>query len=143
MLLTAVVAGSIVDTSGREVGRHEGIAHYTVGQRKGIGIGGLEEPLYVVGIDAENNRVIVGPRQELRKTTVVAADAVWRGAPEMRVRAAVRYRMEPADAKACCDDSGRLTVTFDAPLYAVAPGQSVVCYDSDVVVGGGVIECAS
>lgn len=140
---SAMIPGSIVDTAGREVGHHDGVAHYTVGQRKGIGVGGLDEPLYVVRIEAERHTVIVGPRKELESTTVVAGEAIWRGPSEMRVRAAVRYRMVPLAATACADVRGRLTVTFDEPLLAVAPGQSIVCYDSDVVVGGGIIECAS
>ena len=139
----ALLPGAIVDSSGREVGRHDGVARYTVGQRKGIGVGGLGEPLYVVAIDAEQSKVVVGPREDLTATGVVATDVVWRGTSEMRVTAAVRYRMEPRAAIASLGEDGRLAVTFDEPLEAVAPGQSVVCYDSETVLGGGVIECAS
>jgi len=135
-------AGDIVDLSGSVLGRHEGLANYTVGQRKGLGIGGVSEPLYVVSLDPKTNRVVVGVRADLRVHEVEADKVVWHGAPEERVLAAVRYRMEPRPALARLAD-GRLDVVFDEALEGVAPGQSVVCYRGDVVVGGGVIACAS
>lgn len=152
--------GEIVDTLGRVLGRHDGVGRFTVGQRKGLGIGGAGEPLYVLGIDAEANRVIAGPRQQLRVSMLEASSVVWRGASgtaaagsattgsgaaggvPVAVEAAVRYRMAGRAAHARVEGD-RLYVEFDEPLEGVAPGQAVVCYDGDLVVGGGVIECAS
>lgn len=138
----ALEPGEIVDTSGRVLGRHEGVARFTVGQRKGLRIGGSGEPLYVVAIDPERRRVVAGTREKLRVSRVEAGDVIWRGSPDAEVRAAVRYRMEPRPARAR-HAAGRLTVEFAEPLYGVAPGQSVVCYEGDRVLGGGVIACAS
>ncbi len=138
----ALVAGDIVDLQGEVLGRHDGLAGYTVGQRRGLGIGGTGDPLYVVALDAPNNRVVVGPQTALAVSTVESSDTVWHGGVQERVTAAVRYRMaaRPALARYAF---GRLTVHFDEPLFGVAPGQSVVCYREDEVIGGGVIECAS
>ncbi|MBI5231366.1 MAG: tRNA 2-thiouridine(34) synthase MnmA [Coriobacteriales bacterium] len=138
----ALRAGAIVDEEGDVLGTHEGIARYTIGQRRGLGIGGVAEPLYVVRIEAAENRVVVGPVESLRVSEVEAASVVWRGPHEARVTAAVRYRMTPVPAIARFAH-GRLTVTFDEAVSGVAPGQSVVCYDGDRVLGGGLTECAS
>ncbi len=141
----ALVAGDIVDMAGGVVGRHEGIAHYTIGQRKGLGIGG-GAPLYVMAIDPVENRVVVGPREALRVATVAATSAVWHVEPQSRVEAMVRYRMaaRPGAAHVTDTEAGqRLRVDFDEPVEAVAPGQAVVCYQEDRVVGGGVIQCAT
>lgn len=138
---SALVSGDIVDTAGQVVGRHDGIAHYTVGQRKGLGIGG-GPPLYVVRIDAAANQVVVGCREDLRVQEVTADRVVWHAGAHEPVDAVVRYRMAPVAAQAHFDGEV-LTVRFDAPVEAVAPGQSVVCYRDDIVLGGGVITCAS
>lgn len=137
----AFVAGDIVDVTGAVLGSHEGLAHYTVGQRKGIGIAAAD-PLYVVALDAAANRVVVGGRDELRVARVTATDVVWHAGASERVEAMARYRMEarPADANF---EGGELTVTFDEPLSGVALGQSVVCYRGDTVVGGGIIACTA
>jgi tRNA-uridine 2-sulfurtransferase len=137
----ALVPGDIVDASGSALGRHEGLAKYTVGQRKGLGIGG-GVPLFVLALDAANNRVIVGSRDDLLVTRLSAVDTVWHGGAEERVTAAVRYRMEPVPALARFNGTA-LEVAFDSPVEAVAPGQAVVCYQGELVLGGGVIECAS
>ena len=136
----ALMPGDVVDTAGVVVGRHTGIANYTVGQRKGIGIGG-GDPRYVVAIDAAKNRVTVGGRQDLRATEVTAKHVVWHGESDADVEAMVRYRMAARPAKASVT-ADNLTVRFAEPLEAVAPGQAVVCYRDDIVLGGGVIECA-
>jgi tRNA-specific 2-thiouridylase len=137
----ALLPGEIVDREGNVLGRHAGIAHYTVGQRKGLGIGG-GGALYAIAIDAGANRVVVGPREALRVSRVDASDAVWRGGSRETVSAMVRYRMAPVAAEALYDGE-RLALTFGEPLEGVAPGQAVVCYRDDLVVGGGVIQCAS
>jgi tRNA-specific 2-thiouridylase len=138
----AVRRGAIVDSAGQVLGEHQGLAHYTVGQRHGLGLGG-GEVRYVIALDAAANRVVVGPREALRLRRVVARDVVWRGAaPNASVGAVVRYRMTPVPAHARLEGD-TLTVEFAAPVEGVAPGQAIVCYDSDTVVGGGVIECAT
>ncbi len=139
----AVVPGRIESVDGTVVGEHRGIAHYTVGQRKGLGIAAAD-PLYVVGIDAERNVVTIGPKSALSASSVTALDVVWR-APldrDIDVTAMVRYRMQPLKAVARYDGE-HLLVEFAEPLDGIAPGQAVVCYTEDVCIGGGIIECAS
>jgi tRNA-specific 2-thiouridylase len=139
---SAVVPGEIVDREGTVLGRHRGLAFHTVGQRKGLGIGGTARPLFVTSVDPELNRIVVGPREDLAVSQVVAKDVVWHGSSHEHVTAAVRYRMRPEPASAVFDGDV-LTVTFPDPLLGVSAGQSVVCYQDDVVIGGGVITCAS
>lgn len=139
----ALEPGPIVDRAGTVLGHHDGIAHFTVGQRRGIGVGGLETPLYVIAIYADSRTVVVGPREQLAVSRVAASEVVWRGCASMPVHAAVRYRMPAVPAEATMADDGRLLVDLESALYGVAPGQSVVCYEGDTVLGGGVIECAS
>jgi tRNA-specific 2-thiouridylase len=134
----ALAAGDIVDASGARLGTHGGIGRFTVGQRKGLGLPG--GPWFVTSIDAENDRVIVGREADLTVARVVAEDIVWHGAGTADVRAQVRYRMAAVPAVATVDGD-RLVVAFETPVRAVAPGQAVVCYEGDVVVGGGVIAC--
>ena len=139
---TGFEPGEIVSLDGTVLGTHTGIAHFTVGQRKGIGIGGTGDPLYVVRLDAPGARVIVGPREALEIGRVQARAVVWHGDASVNVTAAVRYRMQPRPASVHFDGHV-LTVEFAEPLHGVAMGQSVVCYVGDRVCGGGVIECAS
>jgi len=138
----ALAEGDIVDRAGHVLGRHQGLARYTIGQRKGLGIGGAAEPWFVLELDTDRNRLVVGKREELRVAQVEADSAVWHGGADEEVRAMVRYRMEARPAHASFDGQ-RLVVRFAQPLEAAAPGQSVVCYRGDVVIGGGVIACAS
>lgn len=137
----AMRPGEIVTAAGEVLGTHSGIAEYTVGQRKGLGIA-APRPLYVLAVDAENNRVVVGEREDLEASRIEADDVVWRGSGQERVQAMVRYRMQPQEATAELLGD-RLTVTFDEPLHGVAPGQAVVCYRGDLVIGGGAVTCAS
>jgi len=144
--------GPIRMPDGRQVGEHHGLMYYTLGQRQGLGIGGrndaADEPWYVVDKNIDDNALIVdqGDSPLLMSNGLVAIDASWIGAaPEglasgLRCAAKVRYRQ---DDQACevvqCDD-GRLSVTFDQPQRAVAPGQFVVLYQADRCLGGAVIE---
>jgi len=139
----AMIPGPIEMIDGTVVGQHRGIAHYTVGQRKGLGVAAAE-PLYVIAIDALRNTVTVGPKSGLSARCVTALDPVWRAAygVDTTVTAMVRYRMTPVPAIARCDGD-HLSVQFDAPLDGIAPGQAVVCYQGDICIGGGTIECAS
>lgn len=137
----AVTEGDIVDTRGDVVGRHRGIARYTVGQRKGVGA--PDEPArFVLAIDAATNAVVVGGIEDLERTVIDASDAVWWGSDDEReVRAQPRYRSEPVDCTVSMDGR-RLEIRFAEPVRAVAPGQAVVCYASDTVLGGGTVSCS-
>ena len=90
----------------------------------------------------QRNRIVVGRREDLAVSRLEVDNVVWRGGEQERVSAMVRYRMEPQPALATRTPEG-LTVVFDAPLYGVAPGQAVVCYRDDLVIGGGTLSCAS
>lgn len=132
--------GEIVDTRGAVVGEHSGIHRYTIGQRRGIGIAG-ERPLYVLGIDAVKNRVMVGEQDELFSSEFIAAGVNWvayddpRSSVEARVR--IRYRHTEAPARITPLAEGRARVVFAEPQRAITPGQATVFYDGDEVVGGG------
>jgi tRNA-specific 2-thiouridylase len=137
-----VAAGSIVDTSGREVGPHNGIIDYTVGQRRGVPARGNAEPLFVINIDADDNRVVVGPHEDLMATGLIAEDLSFvNGAPpagQTAVRARIRYR-SPAVPATLTVDHATASVSFEEPQRAVTPGQAVVFYDAERVIGGGTI----
>jgi tRNA-uridine 2-sulfurtransferase len=129
-------AGEIVDQSGRVLGAHRGLIHFTVGQRRGLEIGGSPEPLYVVKLDAAANRVVVGPRRALAVNAAMLSEVNWLGGDFAGpLTAKVRSMAKPVPAR--FEDG---TVRFDAPEYGVAPGQAAVLYDGDRVLGGGWIE---
>lgn len=137
--------GDFVDEDGNVLGRHKGIIHYTVGQRKGLGIA-FGHPMYVKRIDTARNEVILSDNESLFTGTVVCSDINMMGIPDIdpgtkiRCRAKVRYRHEPEDAYACMDEGGHLVIKFDKPVRAAAPGQSAVMYDeNDCIIGGGII----
>ena len=137
--------GHFVDREGNILGAHKGILRYTVGQRKGLGIA-AKEPLYVVAIDAEKNEVILGTEDEtLSSGATVACPTFVAGSPpaaEFPATVKVRYRHPgvPAVVRA---EGEKLSVRFDAPQRSVTPGQALVLYDGDEVLGGGWIECTS
>jgi tRNA-specific 2-thiouridylase len=135
--------GTIVNQSGEVLGRHDGIHHFTVGQRKGLGIA-LAEPTYVLELRPSEKKVVVGPRRELEQTMLSASQVNWISgiAPEgsMRVTAQIRHRHQPAPATVKAREDGRASLEFDTPQIAIAPGQAVVFYDGDRVVGGGWID---
>ena len=126
--------GEIVDLSGRTLGHHAGVVHYTVGQRRGIDIGGQPEPLYVVRIEPDQQRLIVGPRRALAVAAARVEALNWIGEAADRVSAKVRSLAPPVAAKWA---DGWLH--FDLPQFGVAPGQSAVFYDGEHVLGGGTI----
>jgi tRNA-specific 2-thiouridylase len=132
--------GDLVTTSGEVVGRHRGVHHYTIGQRKGLGIA-TGRPLYVLELDRAANRVIVGDDAELRSESCEVRDVNWISfaALEARVRATVkiRHRHEPAEATVQPIDVTSARVIFDKPQRAITPGQAAVFYSGDVVLGGG------
>ena len=135
--------GNFVDINGKVLGEHQGIIHYTVGQRKGLGIA-LGKPAFVKAIDPQNNTVTLCDNDELfskevtaKNINLISVDSV-RG--EMRVKAKIRYRHEAQWATVTQPDNGTLLVVFDEPQRAVTKGQAVVLYDGDTVVGGGEIQ---
>ena len=136
-------AGAIVNQTGDVLGRHGGIHRFTVGQRKGLGIAAAE-PLYVLQLRPDAKTVVVGPRTELERTSLTASQVNWIAGPPppgpLRVMAQIRHRHLPAPAGVRPLDEGRAAVEFDAPVLAITPGQAVVFYEEEVVVGGGWIE---
>lgn len=134
--------GNFVSTDGKILGRHRGIIHYTVGQRRGLGIA-AEYPYYVLGIDTKSNSVILGQNSELFRTDVTVKELNWISgkAPRdsFRCLAKIRYRHKESPATAFPLDDGRIKIVFDEPQRAATPGQSAVLYDGDTVLGGGII----
>ena len=134
--------GDIVTRDGAIIGHHIGLHRYTVGQRRGLGIA-WPTPLHVLAIDAEQNRVVVGDREELAAMTLTAGWAVWSAPPpatEFRATCRIRYRHRPAPCTVVVHGDNRFTVQFDAPQTSVTPGQAAVLYDGEKVLGGGWIE---
>ena len=127
--------GLMLDTEGREVGRHQGIQHFTIGQRKGLEIGGGGERRFVTDIDAATNVVTVGSAKDLMVERIELSDVRWLSEPTDRVEVQLRYRSAPLPATL----SGG-TLSLDEPARAVAPGQAAVFYDGDRVLGGGTVE---
>ncbi|HEU5360223.1 MAG TPA: tRNA 2-thiouridine(34) synthase MnmA [Candidatus Deferrimicrobiaceae bacterium] len=137
--------GLFLDRSGNVLGTHKGVVHYTVGQRRGLGIAS-KEPLYVVAIDAEKNEVILGTENDtLSAHATVGRVSFVSGAPptqQFRATAKVRFRHAGAGATVRVEEN-RLKVVFDTPQRSVTPGQALVLYDGKEVLGGGWIECES
>ena len=151
--------GDIINTRGEVVGQHTGTPHYTIGQRKGLGIAHAK-PLYVLEIDVERNVIVVGTRDELGAPALEAGRLNWQIAPEnlpadldttgaLRVRAQIRYRHEAVPARvegwreAAADPAAHVRVVFDEPVVSITPGQAVVFYDAttgDTLLGGGWIK---
>ena len=133
-------AGEIVNTGGRVLARHDGIHRYTIGQRRGIGLSS-ERPLYVVSIDAERNRVVVGHEEELLREEFTAAGVNWiafdNPTGDVRAEVRVRYRHQPAKAIITPLENNRVRVRFDEPQRAITPGQATVFYRGDETIGGG------
>jgi tRNA-specific 2-thiouridylase len=134
--------GTIVDTAGDVVGSHAGVAAFTVGQRRGLGLAG-STPRYVIDIDADTNRVMVGTAADLERDRLVATDvnfiACEPPCEPLRVEARIRHGHRPAPATVRARGDGTAEVVFDQPQRAITPGQSVVWYRDDLVVGGGII----
>ena len=132
--------GLIVDRAGHALGRHAGVHHFTVGQRKGLGLA-ARTPLYVLELHPADNTVVVGPRQALEETTLTASGVNWiAGEPPahpLRVQAQIRHRHAPAAARVEALETGRVALEFDSPQTAITPGQAVVFYNGDIVLGGG------
>jgi tRNA-specific 2-thiouridylase len=138
--------GPVLDEAGQEVGEHAGLGGYTVGQRRGLGRLG-SAPAYVLRLDPSRNALVVGPREALRATRLVAERVNWIALPSLvaplDVEARVRHRAPRVAARVRPLDTARVEVTLREPQHAITPGQSVVFYRGEVVVGGGVIASAA
>ncbi len=135
--------GDFIDTDGRVLGQHSGLIRYTVGQRKGLGIA-LGEPMFVKAKDPLRNTVTLCRNEALFSREITATGVHWIACDSppspIRLQAKIRYRHAAADAVVEQIDANRILVRFDTPQRAAAPGQSLVLYEEDVVVGGGIIE---
>jgi tRNA-specific 2-thiouridylase len=142
----AIEPGEIVDQAGTILGRHDGIIHFTVGQRKGLGIASAA-PLYVLRLEPDTKRVVVGPHEALGQTHVALRDVNWldpsRPAGGARVAVKLRSAQPPIPGTLALDDDQGGEVTLDAPAMGVAPGQACVIYDGARVLGGGWIKRAA
>ena len=137
-------AGAIVDERGEVVGHHAGIHRFTIGQRKGLGLSSsAPTPLYVLALDTAERKVVVGPKTSLERTTLTASGVNWipgEPAAPLGISAQIRHRHQPAPGAVRSLGNGRAELVFDTPQIAVTPGQAVVFYDGDSVVGGGWID---
>jgi tRNA-uridine 2-sulfurtransferase len=138
--------GPILDIAGKQVGMHDGIIHYTIGQRKGLGLGGAKVPVYVLHIDSCTNSIIVGSHDELYKKSMAVSGISWisGAAPDGDVRLKARIRQQHKEAPCLLKvlDDASTEVLFDEPQMSITPGQIAVLYDGDIVVGGGMIDKA-
>ena len=132
--------GKILDFQGRKLGDHDGICHYTVGQRRGLGVAASER-LYVCDLNPETNTVVLGPKESVETDRVVLKDLILhRPLPEEGVTAKIRYRDRDTAVRVELMGEGEAVLQFDAPKSAPAPGQSAVIYHENAVIGGGVIK---
>lgn len=135
--------GNFVDKQGKILGQHKGIIHYTIGQRKGLGISSTE-PLYVCDICPENGNVVLGSNNDLFSREVDVADFNWISGEvpqgELRCKAKIRYRQSEQWATVISTGTDTVHIVFDEPQRAITPGQAAVLYDGDVVLGGGTIQ---
>jgi tRNA-uridine 2-sulfurtransferase len=135
--------GEIVDLKGNILGEHDGIHHYTIGQRKGLGIA-YSEPLYVVKLDGVMNRVIVGTRDEGGESECLVGRMNWVSIPQpqnpLKAQVKVRYRSQPQLVNVIPLNDDRIKLIFDEPQFGITPGQAAVLYHDDMVLGGGIIQ---
>lgn len=141
----ALTRGPIVTSDGRRVGEHEGFARYTIGQRRGVP-GGFAIPMYVVAIRPEDRAVVIGPRDELLGSGVIAREVNWlTEAPSIgsHINVRVRHRAPLASGELIRHQGDEIEIALDEPVSAITPGQSLALYDGDRVLGGGFIESAA
>ena len=135
--------GNFVTSGGKILGRHKGIWNYTVGQRRGMGIA-AERPLYVLGINKDTNEVIVGFEEECEKSALIAENICWSAIKTLQqpleCEAKIRSSQQPTAAKVIPENENRIRVEFYHKQKAIAPGQSVVLYQNDIILGGGIIK---
>ena len=138
-----VISGEIVDQTGQVLGSHAGIHRFTIGQRRGLGLGGLTQPHYVTHIDPASGRVTVGTQEQLKRYGLLAKDVNWVSGNQpdkIQVAAKIRYRHDPVVATVSAITATTAEVWFQEASPAITPGQAVVFYDGDLVLGGGWIE---
>jgi len=142
----SIKPGPLKDTGGRIIGRHKGLAFYTIGQRKGMGIS-AGQPLYVVSIDQGSNTIVAGKEEELYGREFIAGAVNFvstaRIPGPMKADVKIRYRHRQSPATVSPAGGGKLRIVFEKPQRAITPGQSAVIYKKDVVIGGGIIETVS
>ena len=140
--LKELVSGGDIVKNGTIVGKHNGYPFYTIGQRRNIGA--HKQKMYVTAIESQTNTIRIGPDTELHHRTLIADEVNWSGIAgldgTMHVQAKVRYKDEGSGANVSHEESGKIRVTFDQPKRAITPGQSVVVYDGDDLLCGGIIE---
>ena len=136
------VPGNFVDVDGNVIGKHNGIIHYTVGQRKGLGLA-MGHPVFVVAVRPDTNEVVIGENKDVFTDTLYAGNlnfmAIEALKEPMRARGKIRYSHEGADCTIRMIDNNTLECKFDKPQRAVTPGQALVLYDGEYVLGGGTI----
>jgi tRNA-specific 2-thiouridylase len=138
----SVRPGPILNLSGREIGRHQGLPFYTIGQRKGLGLNSPER-LFVIKLDVKQNAIVVGPAEALGRDQLCARDVNWLITPPLepiRVTAKIRYKSIDHPAMVIPVAEDRVKVCFDATLRDITPGQAVVFYQKEICLGGGIIE---
>jgi len=142
-LIAAAAPGPIVDKMGKTLGEHKGIASYTIGQRKGLGIS-QSEPRYVIDINPENNTIVVGSESELYHNELIASGVNWvsieKPSQPIEAMARIRYRHKEAESTITPINGNKVNVKFKQPQPSITPGQTVVFYRGDMVLGGGTIE---
>jgi tRNA-specific 2-thiouridylase len=142
-LLEPTPPGPILDRQGHKMGEHRGISFYTIGQRKGLGLG-TGERLYVTEIDCEKNTIIAGSKEELYHAGLIASGLNWivieKIESPLMVKARIRYLHKETEAMVSPLEEEKVHVKFKEPQLAITPGQAVVFYDGDVVLGGGIID---
>jgi tRNA-specific 2-thiouridylase len=135
--------GDIVDTNGKVVGQHDGVHHYTIGQRKGLGIAAAQ-PLYVIELDAVNNRVVVGDRTQGTQPECIVSGVNWVSIAEpsspIQAEVQIRYRSTPVPVTVIPLPNARVQLVFAEPQFSITPGQAAVWYQGEKVLGGGIIE---
>ncbi len=141
--ISGIRPGKIVDTDGKVLGEHKGIAFYTIGQREGLGIA-ASKPLYIVKIDTEKNQVVLGDSEAVKGNELIASDISWMAIDglkgSIRAEAKIRYNHPKAGCEVLTFSDSRIKVVFDEPQHAITPGQAVVLYEGEKVLGGGWIE---
>jgi tRNA-specific 2-thiouridylase len=137
---TQIREGLIVDREGKVLGKHKGIAFYTIGQRRWLGLA-LGKPLYVIAIDSDKDVIVVGNEQEILRDELIARDVNWIAIDGLkrsrRVKVKIRYQHREAEAAVTPLSKNKVKVKFEKPQRAITPGQAVVFYDKDIVLGGG------
>jgi len=135
--------GNIVNVSGNILGKHKGIIFYTVGQRKGLNIGGLKEPLYVVNINAKKNEIVVGSKKLLFSQKLFAKNLNWnidyKIGEKIKCQAKIRFGSPAVDCVVKTQNKNKTEVEFKNPQFAITPGQSIVFYNKETLLGGGII----